>query len=110
MSAIAVLTAVRTYWKLAALGLLALAFAVQTVRLSAAHNKIERREIDIRELRAELERISTERNEQAEKTGQNIGQAERSERESKPIADKIRAAPIPPNCETPGIDLLSNEI
>jgi hypothetical protein len=98
------------HWKLAALGLMALLLAVQTVRLGHAHNKIERREIDIRELRGELERISTERNEQAKKTGQSIGQAERGEREARPIADRIREAPIPPNCSTPGIEILRNEI
>jgi hypothetical protein len=89
------------HWKLAALGLVALALAVQTVRLGHAHNKIERREIDIRELRGELERISTERNEQAGTTKRNIERAEDERRKVEDIAKRIEAAPLPGNCATP---------
>jgi hypothetical protein len=85
---------------------------VQTVRLNGflwfdgALDKLEDCARDRNELRA----ISTKKNEQREKTGQNIGQAEKGEREAKPIADKIREAPIPPNCATPGLDILRNEL
>lgn len=89
------------HWKFAALGLMALLLAVQTVRLSAAHNKIERREIDIRELRGELERISTKKNEQAKRSGENIKKAETIRGDAEERARKIEAAPTAPNCATP---------
>ena len=60
--------------------------------------------------RNELRAISDRKNEQRKVTTGNIERAERGEREAKPIADKIREAPIPPNCETPGLELLRNEI
>lgn len=60
--------------------------------------------------RNELREIARQKNEQAERTKGNIEKAEKGERDAKPIADKIREAPIPPNCETPGLDLLRNEI
>lgn len=109
-----VITSVATgavrHWKLVGLGLLCLALAVQTIRLGAANNRADRIQINLNEARAELKRISTAKNEQREKTGQNIGQAEKGERDAKPIADKIREAPIPPDCATPGLDILRNEI
>lgn len=103
------LTALR-HWKLFGLGLLCLALAVQTVRLGHRTNQLERAKIDLNEVRAELKAISTKKNEQADTTKGNVEQAEKSEREAKPIADKIREAPIPRNCETPGLDILRNEI
>lgn len=58
----------------------------------------------------ELRAISTAKDEQKAETGRRVEQAEKNEREAKPIVDRIRAAPIPPNCATPGLDLLRNEI
>lgn len=101
MSAVAVITFVRTYWKLAALGVLCLLLAVQTVRLSSAKNTIERREIDIRELKGELERISSKKNEQAERSGENIKKAETIRNNANTEAEKIERAPVAPNCSTP---------
>lgn len=108
MPAIA-LTALR-HWKLVGLGLLALLLAMQTVRLGHRTNQLEREKIANNELRAELKSISDKKNEQRETTKGNVDEAEKGEREAKPIADKIRDAPIPPNCETPGLDILRNEI
>jgi hypothetical protein len=88
-------------WKLIGIGLMALLLAVQTVRLSAAHNKIERREIDIRELRGELERISSKKNEQADATERNIRESEKRIQTSDKVAREIEAAPLPGNCATP---------
>ncbi len=101
MSLIAVLTFVRTYWKLAFVGLRSLLLAIQTVRLSSAHNTIERREIDIRELRGELERISARKNEQAGRTGENIKQAETIRDNADGRAKEIERAPLPGDCKTP---------
>lgn len=101
MSFLAVITLIRTHWKLAALGLMALLLAVQTVRLSAAHHKIERREIDIREMRFELDRISSRKNEQKRETVNRIERAERGNREADERAREIEASPLPGNCVTP---------
>jgi hypothetical protein len=57
-----------------------------------------------------LRSIATTKNEQREATKGNIDQAEKDEREVKVIVERIRAAPIPENCQTPGIDILRNEI
>jgi hypothetical protein len=100
----------RKYWKLIGLGLLCLFLAVQTVRLGMAENRIERLKIDNNELRAELKSISDKRNQQKAETEKRVEQAERNESEGRRIADKIRAAPIPQNCETPGLEILRNEI
>lgn len=88
-------------WKLLGLGALCLLLAVQTVRLQSAKNTIERREIDIRELRGELERISSKKNEQAETTGRNIRESEKRIQTSDKVAREIEAAPTAPNCATP---------
>lgn len=110
MTALAVLTFVRTYWKLAALGVVAMLLAVQTVRLGHRTNQLEKERINSNELRFELDRISSRKNEQKRETVNRIDGAERGEREAQPIADNIREAPIPPNCATPGIEILRNEI
>lgn len=97
-------------------GLLAALFAiiavVQSVKLDGlfwikgANDRLEDCARDRNELRA----IATAKNEQGKATSGNVKEAEKNEREAKPIADKIRAAPIPSNCATPGLDLLRNEI
>jgi hypothetical protein len=89
------------HWKLIGLGLLCLALAVQTVRLGHAKNQIERREIDIRELRGELERLSAAKNKQAETTDRNIRESEKRIQISDKVAREIEAAPLPGNCATP---------
>lgn len=98
-------------WKLIGIGLLCLLLAIQSVRLGHAKNETERVKIANNELRAELKRISDAKDKQGETTKGTVKQAEDGERKAKPIADKIRSAPIVPGkCETPGIDLLRNEI
>ena len=94
------LTALR-HWKLLGLGLLCLLLAAQTVRLGAAHNKIERERIANNELRAELKRISTVKNEQVERTKETIRYVERIRKEADGVAEKIEAAPLPGQCRTP---------
>lgn len=101
----------RAHWKLIGLGLLCLAVAVQSVRLGHRSNQLERAKIANNELRAELKAISDAKNRQAEETRRLMEQAERNERTDKAIADRIRSAPIVPGkCETPGLDILRNEI
>jgi hypothetical protein len=97
-------------WKLIGIGLMALLLAVQTVRLSSAKNTIERREIDIRELRGELERISSIKNEQGIRTGENIKEAETIRAEAEGEATKIEQAPLPGNCATPPEIMRSDDI
>jgi hypothetical protein len=89
------------YWRLIGLGLLCLLLAVQTVRLGAAQNRIERERIANNELRAELKRISTAKNEQVERTKETIRYVERIRKEADGVAEKIEAAPLPGNCRTP---------
>lgn len=101
----------RANWKLIGIGLLCLALAVQSVRLGAANNRADRLKIANNELRAELKAISDAKDKQREETERRLREAEKGEREAKPIADKIRQAPIVVGkCETPGIDILRNEI
>lgn len=91
----------RKYWKLAALGLLLLALAVQTVRLGNAHNQIEKRDIRINELRAELKSISDARNEQKIVTVERIKEVVKLRRVAEKEAERIETAPLPGNCSTP---------
>lgn len=60
--------------------------------------------------RNELRAIAKEKNEQKAETEKRVEQADKSDRQAREIADKIRSAPIPQNCETPGLELLRNEI
>jgi predicted PurR-regulated permease PerM len=53
------------------------------------------------EARAELERISSERNKQAETTDRNIRESEKRIQTSDKVAREIEAAPLPGNCATP---------
>ena len=91
----------RSHWKLAALGLMLLALAIQTVRLGAANNRADRLKIANNELRGELQRISAAKNEQIKRTGENIKQAETGRVKADDIAKKIERAPLPGNCATP---------
>ena len=89
------------YWKLIGIGVLLLAVAVQTVRLSAANNRADRIQINLNEARAELKAISDRKNEQAETTKGNIEQAERIGRDADKVAERIEQAPVEPDCKTP---------
>lgn len=101
----------KAHWKLIGIGLLCLALAVQSIRLGAANNRADRIQINLNEARAELKRISDAKNEQKAETGKRVEQAEKAEREARPIADRIRTAPIVPGkCETPGLNIMRNEI
>ena len=94
------------YWKLIGLGVLCLLLAVQTVRLGAAENRIERLKIDNNELRAELKRISSAKNEQKVVTVERIKVAEKIVRKADEIAKKIEQAPVEPGaCKTPDVIL-----
>jgi hypothetical protein len=97
----------------AATAILLLLLAVQTVRIDGLrigpigwYGYKEKYGIAVEKLRS----IATTKNEQREATKGNIDQAEKDEREVKVIVERIRAAPIPENCQTPGIDILRNEI
>jgi hypothetical protein len=91
----------RSHWKLVGIGLLCLALAVQTLRLGHRSNQLEKERIASNELRAELKRISTAKNEQAKRTEGNIEQAERGNKEADDRARKIEEAPTAPDCKTP---------
>lgn len=96
--------AVLKYWKLIGLGILCLLLAVQTVRISSLKNDVERQKIANNELRAELKRISTAKNEQKIVTVERIKVAERGNRQADEIAKKIEQAPVEPGaCKTPDI-------
>jgi hypothetical protein len=99
----------RSHWKLVGIGLLCLALAVQTIRLGAANNRADRIQIHLNEARAELKRISTAKNEQVDRTGENIEQAERGNREADKQAERIEKAPLPGNCATPK-EILGSDI
>lgn len=96
--------AVLKYWKLIGLGLVCLLLAVQTVRLGHRTNQLEKERINSNELRAELKRISTAKNEQKVVTVERIKIAERGNRQADEIAKKIEQAPVEPGaCKTPDI-------
>ena len=111
-----ILTALRANIAATLFGLLAAIFLivaiVQTIRIDGflwidgANDKLEDCARDRNELRA----IAKAKNEQAETTRGNIERAEKNEREGRKIADDIRAAPIPPDCQTPGLDIMRNEL
>jgi hypothetical protein len=89
------------YWKLVGLALLVLAIGVQTIRLSGAERRADRAEFHLREARAELQRISTAKNQQSDETARNIGKAKKGQKGAETIARRIEAAPLPGNCTTP---------
>jgi hypothetical protein len=91
----------RAHWKLVGLGMLCLLLAVQTVRLGHAENKADKIRINLNEARAELQRISDAKNEQAKRTEGNIDRAERINRDADDRARVIEEAPTAPNCSTP---------
>jgi predicted PurR-regulated permease PerM len=98
-----------------ALGILAVLFAigfvVQTVRIEGfgiwplkipgLQDKYDTAVRKLVEARSELERISSRKNDQAERTGENIKKAETIRGEAEGRARKIEAAPLPGNCSTP---------
>jgi hypothetical protein len=89
------------HWKLVALALLVLAIGVQTIRLSGAERRADRAEFHLREARAELQRISSAKNQQGETTDRNISKARDNEAEAGRVAERIRNAPIESGCKTP---------
>jgi biopolymer transport protein ExbB/TolQ len=89
------------HWKWFGLGLLCLLLAVQTVRLGHRTNQLEKERINSNELRAELKRISSKKNEQRVITVEKIKQVETIRREADKVAEKIEQAPLPGNCRTP---------
>jgi hypothetical protein len=92
------------YWKLVGIALLVLAIGVQTIRLSGAERRADRAEFHLREARAELQRISSAKNEQSRETGRNISKARDNEAEAGRVAERIRNAPIERGaCKTPDI-------
>lgn len=64
-------------------------------------DKLEKCERDRNELRAELKRISSKKNEQQVITVEKIKQVETIRREADKVAEKIEQAPLPGNCKTP---------
>jgi hypothetical protein len=92
------------YWKLVGIALLVLAIGVQTIRLSGAERRADRAEFHLREARAELQRISSAKNEQRVETDRNISKARDNEAEAGRLAERIRNAPIERGaCKTPDI-------
>lgn len=56
---------------------------------------------ELKEARAEMERISAAKNEQGRTTGRTIGEAEKGQRDADGRAERIEAAPTAPGCSTP---------
>lgn len=105
----AALSAVRSHWKLAVLGALLAALAVQTVRVGNQARRADRAEFHLREARAELQRISESRNNQRIETGRNIDKARDNEAEAGRVAERIRNAPLTGDCKTP-VEIMRAEI
>lgn len=87
------------HWKLVGLGLLALALAMQTVRLSRAHDALERCQAARVADRIVAERESRE---QRQTTERNVIIYRDRVKQGKTIAERIEAAPVEGNCRTPG--------
>lgn len=80
----------------------AIAFALMfRVQLGIERRHSEKQQTRINELVAELKRISTAKNDQAETTGRNIGKAVNHSRQADKVARVIEAAPLLGNCKTP---------
>jgi uncharacterized protein (DUF3084 family) len=91
----------RSHWKLIGLGILCLLLAVQSVRLGMANNRADGLQVRLNEARAELERISTAKNEQKAETSKRVDQADKGRKEADKVAEQIEAAPTAPDCQTP---------
>jgi hypothetical protein len=64
---------------------------------------------DKNELRAELQRISSAKDEQSRETDRNISKARDNEAEAGRVAERIRNAPLSGKCETP-VEIMRAEI
>jgi hypothetical protein len=106
----AALSVVRSHWKLAVLAALLGIIAVQTIRVGHQARRADRAEFHLREARAELQRISSAKNQQGETTTRNISKARDNEAEAGRVAERIRNAPIEPGaCKTP-VEIMRAEI
>jgi predicted Holliday junction resolvase-like endonuclease len=108
---LAILTFLRGL-KLSHYAMIALALACVLLKLSLT---IEQRhsaklETQLVKANAELQRISTKRDEQKAVTRDTIEQAETVTREADKVAERIEAAPLPGSCKTPAIILESNDL
>ena len=93
--------AVLKYWRVGLFGLLLLALAVQTVRVSHERKRADRILVNLNEARAELKAISEAKNRQKAETSKRIEQADKGNRDADRVAREIEEAPVAPNCETP---------
>ncbi len=90
--------------KLGQIALIALAalLAVQTVRVGMEQRHSRKLSHRVNELRAEMDRISSAKDEQGKVTTANIGKANERIVYVERKARQIEAAPLPGNCKTPG--------
>lgn len=61
-------------------------------------------------LQTTLNEISTKRNEQRRVSEKNVREVVKGDPQVRETVRVIRAAPLPPNCATPGLDTLRNEV
>ena len=92
-------------WASAGLAFLCLMLATALMIERRQNGKLEGQVI---RLSAELQRISTERDEQNVVTRDRIVVAERERKEADRVAERIETAPVAPECRTPEVILQSD--
>ena len=96
-------------WKYATGGLAILSLVLLILwKAEQRHStKVEKR---AQYYQSELQRISSEKDEQREISGRNVEKVVRGDPIVKETVRVIREAPLPGNCETPGLETLRNVI
>lgn len=92
------------YWREGIMGLLLIALAVSMIALKLEKRHSAKQQAQIVTLSAELQRISTARDEQHKATDTSIAKANDGIKAVQPVKHRLETAPIPANCKTPGIE------
>jgi hypothetical protein len=96
-------------WKYGCLGVTALCLALSVALwLEKIHSgKLSDR---VTVLTAKLSEISSKKNEQHSTTSGNIKHADDGRKKAEQVKERIIKTPNPPNCSTPALDELRNEL
>ena len=91
----------KAHWKLAALGLLLLCIAVQTVRLERSERRADRVTFQLNEAREALREADRKSREAKKETDRRIEALRKRLGEADGLAERVENAPLPGNCRTP---------
>lgn len=94
-------------WQLIALGLAVFAL-VQHFQLAGERRHSAKVEAQLAKVTAQLQRISTARNDQRVVTQRTVAQVTQGQERVRTVVKAIHDAPNPPDCRTPALDQLRN--